>query len=151
MPTVDPVKGPVMGGLQPVFNPNQVVPLIRPQKFQDISVYTIRSCGHRQAHDIIRVQRLIVKPFQVRRGGIGVGKGLEIRDEFFGPVAFLNKPPGADNLLIDRKPVVDPCPCSGASLVTKDTAFSGKGSIPIWAAQPGVQGDLLNPFPEDFS
>jgi hypothetical protein len=102
VPPVNPAEGFIVGRLETVFNPNQVVLLIGTQEIQGIHIHTIRPRADGQTHHTFVCQGLVVKGLEPREGRIGIGKGLKIGNEAPCLEPPSNKTLGINDLLLYR-------------------------------------------------
>jgi hypothetical protein len=82
---------------------------------------------------------------------IGIGEGLEVGDELIGLIPAPEKKAGPVDLLIERKSFRDPCTGPRSLPIAVEATPARQGPVPIGAAEARIQGNLLDPFPEDLS
>ena len=78
MAAIDAQKGVVVGAFDAVFYQYEGALVELCQIIEQLIRHAIRACAYDDAHNIVYLQRLVVKRLELVEWGIGVGEGLEI-------------------------------------------------------------------------
>ena len=93
--------------------------------------------------------RRLINGNQLFQGRMGIGKRLEIDNEFLGPVSFLEVIHPRQDLFADRLQTAGGFRTKGI-VVAVGTSVYPDGPVPVRAAESPVNADLVNPAAELF-
>src|SRR3989339_430740 len=91
VPSIDALKGFIMNGLKPIFDPDVIFFCVAINKIQNIVSNTIGTSANRNSYHIFIRQSLFITRPERFYVCIRIGKGLEICDKFFRTASLFMK------------------------------------------------------------
>lgn len=143
MAAVDARQGVVKGRLQAEFQPD-----FQPFVAQAVEQVehgwrnAVRPGADRDAHHIRFGQRPTVEGFQFGDIGVGVGVGLEVRDEASGARASGDGTAGLDNLRRNIEPGTSYR--TEGHIIAEGAAATAFGAVPVGTGEAGIERDLVH-------